>query len=301
MGSIRTGAYRHSISNICTMLAVGVLAFFPALVSGKGLDDLDKARSSKDIRGIRASLDGETKEALLGYARNSSKEGKKRFIALASACKKMSEDEGVDVVDGIFNKEKDKDLRISCAIWMGDRKTNEKAKNALKNAFKSDKEDKAVRAAIAIGLATMGDDSGKKVALDAILKSEYFADFGMLALERLKAKDVLPTLRTNRKNSSDYWVQNHCRIAELRIEMASASEGETINLLRSALTEDGYFHVRLWAGRRLGEMGGCAARDVLVSVARDSKSPGNYAARKGLAVGVEAGSWTMEEVGGWLR
>ena len=182
---------------------------------------------------------------------------------------------------------------------MGDRKTKEMAKNALKKAFKSDKEDKAVRAALAIGLATMGDDSGKQVALDAILKSEYFADFGMLALERLKAKDVLPTLRNNRKNSSDYWVQNHCRIAELRIEMASASEAEKVNLLRAVLTEDGYFHARLWAGKRLGEMGGSLAKDALLSIVKNLNHPGAYGARKGFQIGVELGHWKSEELNEW--
>ena len=288
-------------SNSCLMLLIGTILVFSELSLASGLNDLDKAKSVKEIRSSQSELKNESKDSLIGYARNQQNEGRKRYIALASACKQMSEDDGVSAVQDIFEHETDKDLRVSCAIWIGDRKTNEKARNALKKAFKNDKEDKAVRAALAIGLATMGDDSGKDVALKAILNSEYFADFGMLALERLKAKDVLSTLRTNRKNSSDYWVQNHCRIAELRIEMSTASETERISLLHSVLTEDGYFHARLWAGKRLGEMGGDAARDVLSAVARDTKSPGQYAASKGLMVGIKAEKWTPDDLRGWLR
>ena len=267
------------------------------------LRNLDSARSLGEYQRINQAMERLPKSArgeLMRYVDNKGKNGRKRFMALRAVFQLSSSETAAGEACRVFSRDADREFRMNCAIFMGEY-GGEQIRRTLRGVLHSSGGDPGVQLAAAAGLAKMGDDSGKERALKAVLDSEPALDIGIVALEALKARDVVTPLRLRMTGSSEYRSKNACRLAILRIELASAGTDRGTGLLQDALMEDGYPEAREWAGMKLGETGGKAAMQVLTRVAGDPKAPGRREAANGLILGAERGHWRRSEAGKWLE
>ncbi len=283
------------------MIALGILSS-PVWALHYALEELDKAQSGQDWENSRKQveqIDPSSDADLRSYIKDRSKDGRKRVIALRGLCRHLSPDACDDELINAFHEDNEMMFHASVAMEMG-RSKGDRTFTILKQCVNDPREQPFAQVAASQSLSARGDPAGKDRALQAILNAEPWADFGMVTLENLRATDVLPRLEQKYMSSTNYHIKNDCRLAVLRIRIAGASEIEQVRLLKEALSEDGYFEVRQWAGIRLGHLGGDAARTVLVDVMRNHAAVGRQSAYKGLLMGIESGHWTETEVQQWL-
>lgn len=267
------------------------------------LKQLDEARTWKEWDGAIKDMEAVSKEnqtVLRSYVDDQKHDGRKRFKIFKVLLDSASAEEKSNAIDAKYSSEKDMDFRVSLMQEMGREKSNIYNKK-LQDTVKAEKEHSFVRISASLALAAHGDSSGKALALKSVKEASPYKDFAMQTLAVLKAGDVIPNLSGAMKSSSDYWVKNSCRLAILRIELASANNQAQLELLSTALTEDGYFEARQWAGRKLAEIGSKAAGQILAEVVKSNKSIDKNAALTGLNLGINDNKWEEEEVKEWLK
>lgn len=287
---------------LCIFSAIGLAA--PQAQHGEAdiLKRLDDAKTSKDRQDVADELqvaDFLSEATIRAYVNDESKDGRKRLKALRALHKSQSEESRARDLEKYLSKKTGDSFRAGVAMEMG-RIRRPEMRKTLRAVLDDPSESSQVQLSAAWALAANGDEYGQRRALWAVLEADPWRDFGIQALVILKAKEVFPEIEKCLIGQKRDIVLNSCRLAKLRIEMASQDQSAQLLSLDSALREEKYFEVRAWAGRRLAEDGSKEAGKILAAVARNNKLPGALAALDGLKIGASKGKWTGAEIQEWL-
>lgn len=266
------------------------------------LAKLDSARTAPDFKTTVVALKRlgvESTAALESYAMNPAKEARNRMLVLRFALDKRTPDTASKTLQDLVRNSSDENFRALCAEELG-RRPSPEGKAMLKEMLGNPKESAQVQVAAAVGLAEMGDDSGKDRAMKAVLQKEPWANTAVRALEKLQAKDAIPQIDQTAKSSTNPYDRSMARIAALRIRLAGKTSGEQLDILENALRDKDSREVRKWAAMRLAEIGSSEAGQRLTSVAKSGDPVLADTAVRGLRVGVERRAWTKEKVSAWV-
>ena len=183
-----------------TVAAISLLAFGTAAAAGPSASDvltkLDSARTTADFTTTHASLKQlgiESVDTLEFYAMNPAKEARNRMLVLRFALDNREPAAASKTLQDLVRNSSDEDFRARCAEELG-RRTSPEGKKLLKELLVNSSEASQVQIAAAMGLAEMGDDSGKERATKAVLQNEPWANMAIRTLEKLRAKDAIPGL-----------------------------------------------------------------------------------------------------------
>lgn len=267
------------------------------------IERLRKARTAQEVAEARKALNALGPQAtteLRSLYRDDSQSAEKRGYAFRTAMHLLPHQQALKEIQDEFDRAGvPEGYRMHIVMEMG-RFKDAAVRERLRRALSDKKERGSVQVISAWSLAAQGDDSGKARALQAVLNSEPWRDSGIETLVVLGAKDTFPQLRAGLQSQNSS-IRNSCRLAILRLQNAKAEPKEEISALRDALNEDGYFDVRIWAARRLVEIGGQDAGKTLLAISKDLKSPGQESAQRGLMEGITKQVWTRDEVNSWVR
>jgi HEAT repeat protein len=265
------------------------------------LAELDGARlitewskASNDLKDL-LTRSPEAKPVLRAYAANPGKDGRKRFIALSASLEGQTVGEKIGAIATALKGDRDFFFKSDCARALGKLGTPQ-AKELLRATLNDKSEHGMVRVAASEGLAEMGDDSGKDIAVESIVSGTQWADLGMRTLEKLKADDSISKLESALV-SKDFRKRNDSRLAILRIKLASAADSEKPRLLEQALREGGFDDVRVWAARAAAQTENPGP--FLSIIAKDTKAPGQREAIYELRQGVKNGRWSEDDLRRW--
>ncbi len=283
-------------------LLVCDIADAAALSAADVLARLDSARTGADFKMTYASLKqlgNDSTDALESYAMDSAKEARNRMLVLRLVLDKQTASGASKKLQGLVRSSSDENFKALCAEELGHRPSPE-GKTLLKELLTNPNESAQVQVAAAMGLAEMGDDSGKDRATKAILQKEPWANTAVRVLEKLQAKDVLPQIDQAAQSSGNPYDRSVARIAALRVRSVGKTNSEQLDILENALRDKDSREVRKWAAMRLAEIGSPEAGQRLTSVAKSGDAVLADAAVRGLRVGVERRAWTKEKVSAWV-
>lgn len=266
------------------------------------LNKLDSAKTAPElitaIDAVKRLGPGAT-PILEAYAFDVSKEPRIRMVVLRKVIAARTSDQASRTLQELIRNTSDTHFKALCAEELG-RKFSPEGKALLKNLLVNPKEDAHVQIAAALGLAEMGDDSGKDRAMKAVLQNEPWANTAIRALEKLKAKDVVAHIDKKARTAPDSYERDKARIASLRIQLVDKSNDEQLALLEGALRDKESREVRKWAAMRLAEIGTPEAGQVLAAVAKSEDRVLADMAMRGLRMGVERKAWTDETATAWV-
>jgi HEAT repeat protein len=158
-----------------------------------------------------------------------------------------------------------------------------------------------VRMRAALGLAKMGDDTGKRQALDALKGRDVTAQLLAIdALEEYNDKAVIPQLRQN-LTSDNVWTRIHSQLAIKRIESKDLQGQAKLNYLQETL-KDKQFEVNNWAAESLmkevvnNTENSTQALNILKDNAKNKEIAGCYSCNKMLRYLVETGKISESEI-----
>lgn len=266
-----------------------------ALVS---LDLAKRFQEWVDARQALLSLSSNSLTALRAYAADTSRDGRKRFIALEAVVNVLPPADGAnELIDGF--QDADPFFRSPIAMKMGQIGTSS-FQPVLLASLNDAQENGMVQVSAAAGLASMGDAAGKPRALQAVTNAEPWSEFGMMALATLNATDTLSTLESTIQSSTNDQIRNKCRLAILRIEMVGKTQAELLPILQQALQESGFSGVHAWAAMRLQKIGNTEAGQALAAIVNGS-APGRDEAARWLSAGIGDGYWSKSDIAQWLN
>lgn len=242
----------------------------------------------------------ESTPALESYALDTSKEGRNRMIVLRMVLDKRAPAAASKMLQDLLRSDPDSRFKAECATEMG-RRSYPGAKELLKGILKNPKGNPEVQVGAALGLAEMGDDSGKERAVKAVIEKEPWANMAIRVLVKLKAADVIPRIEQVARGNAKLSDRIPAQLAVLRIKLAGKTPAEQLNILDTALRDKGSREVRDDAARHLADMGSPEAGLRLAAVAKDKDSDLAGTAVRGLRMGIERKAWTEEQVSAWVR
>ncbi len=158
-----------------------------------------------------------------------------------------------------------------------------------------------VRMRAALGLAKMGDDTGKIQALEALKGKDVTAQLLAIdALEEYNDKSVIPELRQN-LNSDNVWTRIHSMLAIKRIEVKDLQGQARLNYLQEIL-KDKQFEVNNWAAESLMKEVAANTENrsqsltILKDTAKDKEIAGCYSCNKMLRYLLETSKIAESEI-----
>lgn len=292
--------------NWLILALVSVLAFDKAYAAIPSASDvlirLDSAQTAADFKTTVASLKqlgGEAIEVLESYAMNPTKEARNRMLVLRFVLDKRTPTAASKTVQDLIRNSSDENFIALCAEELG-RRPSPEGKALLKGLLDNPDESAHVQVAAALGLAEMGDSSGKDRALKAVLQKEPWSNTAIRALEKLQAKDAITRIDQAARSSENPHDKSVANIAALRIQLAGRPNSEQLDILEKALRDKDSREVRKWAAMRLAEIGTPEAGQRLAAVAKSGNSDFASSASRGLRVGVDRKTWTKDDVMTWM-
>lgn len=294
------------MTNWLILVVISCLAVDKANAAVQSASDvlrgLDSARTTADFKSTYASLKllgSESTQTLESYALNPAKDARNRMLVLRFVLDKRLTEGASKTLQNLVRSSSDENFKALCAEELG-RRPSPEGKKLLQDLLVNSSEASQVQIAAAMGLAEMGDDSGKERATKAVLQNEPWANMAIRALEKLRAKDVIPRIEQAALNSKTPYDRSKARIAVFRIKLAGKPSGEQLDILENALRDKDSREVRKWAAVHLAGIGTPLAGQRLASVAGDGDHILADSAMRGLRSGVERGAWTKEEVSTWM-
>lgn len=290
-------------------LMLGVISFLAVDMANAAVQSasdvvaaLDSARTGADFKTTYSALKqlgNESTQTLESYALNPAKEARNRMLVLRFVLDKRPPPIASKTLQDLVRNDSDANFRALCVEELGRRPSSE-GMALLRELVVNPVEPAQVQIAAAVGLAEMGDDSGKDRALKAVLQNEPWANAAIRTLEKLHAKDVIPQIEQAARNSTTPYARSCARIAALRIKLVGMPSGEQLDVLESALRDKESREVRKWAAMHLAEIGSQEAGKRLALVAKDGNPELADAAVRGLQTGVESNAWAKEKVSTWM-
>lgn len=158
-----------------------------------------------------------------------------------------------------------------------------------------------VRMRAALGLAKMGDNTGKRQALETLKGKDVTAQLLAIdALEEYNDKSVIPELRQN-LNSDNIWTKIHSMLAIKRIEVKDLQGQARLNYLQETL-KDKQFEVNNWSAESLADEvvnnteNRTQALKILKDTAKNKEIAGCYSCNKMLRYLLETGKIAESEL-----
>jgi len=289
-------AYRY-LAAIAIVLALGQSA--AARSTDELLVEFDAAKGKKLFALIPdlQQLGSSATPSLEAYALNTAKEARKRTIVLELVLNRKTPAAGFEMLQELLHGDPDARFKASCTEELG-RRNYPGAKALLKKMLADKDENPRIQVGAALGLAEMGDDSGKEHAIKAVLQDEPWANNAIRVLEKLKISD--PRIDQAARDRGTHGAKPAVRIGSLKTRLAGKSTPERIRLLDEALHDKDSFEVRKEAARHLAEMGTEEAGRRLAAAAKSPDSDFSGTAASGLRIGLENKKWTKEQVAAWM-
>ncbi|MDD5354038.1 MAG: HEAT repeat domain-containing protein [bacterium] len=201
-------------------------------------------------------------------------------------------------LEGTLKNDDDNLTREASAIALGHLKEHD-AIPKLKEALNDRRGNVRMRAAL--GLAKMGDDTGKGQALEALKGKDVTAQLLAIdALEEYNDKSVISQLKNNLK-SDNVWTRIHSLLAIKRIESKDLQGQVKLSYMQETL-KDKQFEVNNWAAESLmkevanNTENRPQALHILINTAKDNSIVGCYSCNKMLKNLLQAGKITESDL-----
>jgi len=290
-------AYR-SLAAIAIVCTLG-LSHAAARSTDELLTEFDAAKGKKLFASIKdlQQLGPAATLSLEAYALNPAKEARKRTVVLELVLNRKAPAAGFGILQDLLHSDPDARFKASCAEELG-RRNYPGAKAFLKKILADNDENPRIQVGAALGLAEMGDDSGKEHAVKAVLQDEPWANNAIRVLEKLKISD--PRIDQAARDHGAHGAKPAARIGSFKTRLAGKSIPEQLQLLDEALHDKDSFEVRKEAARHLAEMGTEEAGLRLAAAAKSADSVLAGTAASGLRIGLENKKWTKKQVSAWM-
>lgn len=298
---MRKKAIQKSDTRLFFFLIVCSLSLYAQALAQDVFDKLNRAQTAKEMSEVETELKSKAStDELNQYATNKSHNGRKRFMAFKARLNREPLIKREQQLIDALRTEKDNDFKVPATLELAVSSSDVSAQE-LRRMLSDKNEQPFVQVAAASSLSLRGDAAGKERALQAVINSEPWADFGIKTLENLRAKDVIPMLEKRANSTNDYGVKMDCRLAILRLRLVGLTSDLQIPVLKTALNNEDQYEVRKQAAFTLGSLCGDQAREALISGTRNSNSSIQTSALAGLEMGISNHCWSAVDVNTWLN